>query len=125
LQFSDSYFDFLIFQVDYNHDRSSRASTFIGESEKAKYEEEGSVDWEGYVGNESYRGKVRKISCWKRSIDLLEYLWRGVAPKRNVFLGKNVALPNLKYQLKNKTHPWPKTFPKDTVQLSHMSFTTL
>ena len=96
MQFSDSYFDFLIFQVDYNHDRSSRASTFIGESEKAKYEEEGSVDWEGYVGNESYRGKVRKISCWKRSIDLLEYLWRGVAPKRNVFLGKNVADPAIK-----------------------------
>jgi hypothetical protein len=36
--------------------------------------------------------------------------WGGVAPKRNVFLGKNFAgptkeqkiLPSLKYQLKNK-----------------------
>jgi hypothetical protein len=44
-----------------------------------------------------------------------------------VFIGKNFAdpsikkskkiLPNLKYQLKNK-------YQKDTIQLSHMSFTT-
>jgi hypothetical protein len=48
-----------------------------------------------------------------------------VAPKRNVFLGKNFAdptikkskyvLPNHKYQLKINTHPWPKTLQKDTV----------
>jgi hypothetical protein len=57
--------------------------------------------------------------------------WRGVAPKRNVFLGKNfgdptikkpIFLPNLKYQFKNK-YP-SKSLQKDTVQLSHMSFTT-
>jgi hypothetical protein len=35
-----------------------------------------------------------------------------------------VCLANLKYQLKMNTHPWPKTLQKDTVQLSHMSFTT-
>jgi hypothetical protein len=35
-------------------------------------------------------------------------------------------LPNLKYQLRNKYPPlvWSKTFQKDTIQLSHMSFTT-
>jgi hypothetical protein len=58
-----------------------------------------------------------------------------VASKRTVFLGKNVADPtinksklnfltNLKYQLKIDAHPWPKTLQKDTIQLSHMSFTT-
>jgi hypothetical protein len=48
------------------------------------------------------------------------YLWWGVAPKRNVFRGKNVAdptikksriwLPNLKYLLKNKYPPLAKNF---------------
>jgi hypothetical protein len=33
------------------------------------------------------------------------------------------SLPNLKYEQKINTHPWPKTLQKDTVQLSHMSFT--
>ena len=58
------YISFGDFQVDYNYDRSSRASTFIGESEKLKYEQEDSLDWEGYEGNESYpyiNGKVGKI----------------------------------------------------------------
>jgi hypothetical protein len=46
----------------------------------------------------------------------------GVAPKRNVFLGKNlpyptikkskIFLPKLKYQLKNKYPPLAKTFTK-------------
>jgi hypothetical protein len=69
------------------------------------------------------------------SLGTVHYLWQGVAPKRNVFRGKNFAdptikkvkkiwLPNLKYQLKNNTHPWPKTSQKDDIQLSHMSFTT-
>jgi hypothetical protein len=59
----------------------------------------------------------------------------GVAPtERNVFLGKNFPhyptikkstqlLPNFKYQLKNNYPPWA-TLQKDTIQLSHMSFTT-
>jgi hypothetical protein len=60
--------------------------------------------------------------------------WRVVAPKRNIFLGKKFPnpnikksqkiLPNLKYQLKNNTHSWSNTSQKDTIQLSHMSFTT-
>jgi hypothetical protein len=37
---------------------------------------------------------------------------------------QHFSLPNLKYQLKNKYPPWPKTLQKDTIQLSHMSFTT-
>jgi hypothetical protein len=56
-----------------------------------------------------------------------------VAPKRNVFLGKNVAdttikktksfLSNLEYDFKNKYQPLAKNFTKgDTVQLSHLSF---
>jgi hypothetical protein len=50
------------------------------------------------------------------------YLWRGVAPKRNVFSGKNFAdptiikskifLPNLKYQFQNKYPPLAKNFTK-------------
>jgi hypothetical protein len=57
-----------------------------------------------------------------------------VAPKRNVFRGKNfadptikkskISLPNLKYQLKNNYPPLAKNLKKDTIQLSHMSFTT-
>jgi hypothetical protein len=36
-----------------------------------------------------------------------------------------IFLPNLKYQLKNKYPPLAKNFiKKDTIQLSHMSFTT-
>ena len=62
------------------------------------------------------------------------YLWWGVTPKRNVFLGTIFADPiikkskkilaNLKYQLKNKNPPPAKNFKKDTIQLSHMSLTT-
>jgi hypothetical protein len=37
---------------------------------------------------------------------------------------QKIILPNLKYQLKNKHPPLPKTLQKDTIQLSHMSFTT-
>jgi hypothetical protein len=59
----------------------------------------------------------------------------GVAPKRNVFLGKKFAdptikktkiwLPNFKYQLINNYPPLAKNrLQKDTMQLSHMSFTT-
>jgi hypothetical protein len=61
--------------------------------------------------------------------------YRYLGPKRNVFLGKRFAnptikkskyfLPSLKYQLKNKHPPMAKNFNgKNTIQLSHMSFTT-
>jgi hypothetical protein len=59
---------------------------------------------------------------------------RNLVPKKIFFLGKNVAdptiksqnfLPNLKYQLKIKYPPLAKNWlQKDTIQLSHMSFTT-
>jgi hypothetical protein len=32
--------------------------------------------------------------------------------------------PTSKINSKINTHPWPKTLQKDTIQLSHMSFTT-
>jgi hypothetical protein len=34
------------------------------------------------------------------------------------------CLPILNYQLKNEDPPLPKTLQRDTIQLSHMSFTT-
>jgi hypothetical protein len=59
----------------------------------------------------------------------------GGASKRNILLGKCFADPTVKKSKqfftqpqisikKMHTHPWPKTLQKDTVQLSHMSFTT-
>jgi hypothetical protein len=61
------------------------------------------------------------------------YLWRVVSTFFLVKIlriqplksQKNFAQTNLKYELKILyTHPWPKTLQKDTIQLSHMSFTT-
>ena len=58
-------------------------------------------------------------------------LLRGVAPKRNVFVGKNVAdlttkskyfLPTSYINWKINTRPWPKTLQKDTIQLSHVLY---
>jgi hypothetical protein len=37
----------------------------------------------------------------------------------------NLLYPTLNINLKMNTHPWPKSLQKDTIQLSHMSFTTL
>jgi hypothetical protein len=54
------------------------------------------------------------------------YLWWGMSPKRSVFLGKMFADPTIEESQKffTQPHPWPKTLQKDTIQLSHMSFTT-
>ncbi|XP_028396319.1 LOW QUALITY PROTEIN: usherin-like [Dendronephthya gigantea] len=44
-------------------DRGSRASTFIGGSEKMRYEQEDSIDWEGYEGN-VYSGRYDDEKTW-------------------------------------------------------------
>jgi hypothetical protein len=65
------------------------------------------------------------------------YLWWGVAHwhrREKIFVGKILLTqplkskkfdyPTLNINYKINTHPWPKTLEKDTIQLSHVSFTT-
>jgi hypothetical protein len=58
-----------------------------------------------------------KEKCFSQVVKIL-LIQRPTIKKPKVFL------PNSNINKKISTHPWPKTLQKDTIQLSHMSFTT-
>ena len=88
-----------------------------------------------YLIVNEYRNDARFNTRYNRFSTAKEpVIIAGVAPKRNVFVGKHFAdlttkkskyfLPTSYINWKINTRPWPKTLQKDTIQLSQMSFTT-